>query len=154
MFKCRIRLFRIPGNRVDLVRPRKLLIEVFEADGTSFFTATLAEAIVHLRSTRGARLYIEEDTRVFIWGGGRSEERARHLPSMATLMIDRDQDGFVVRQASAGPSERSSPDSVHDFSRDEPVELAGRARKVTVDLEIDPSTLKVSHDWHPLPQDV
>jgi len=146
----RIRLLKVPDNREHELTYPTLLVKVVDAAGNEWVTPTLAEAIVHLRSTEGARLIIEDHHYEWMGDVGSSEKRVAHCDTRDHLVIDRTGHDFVVRDIAAGPhgfseDPEASP-MIKDLSLDPPVRVVGRMTCKTVDVEVD-----YPQPWPPAP---
>lgn len=142
----RIRLLSVPRNREHHLSYPTLVIKVVDADGKEWVTPTLAEAIVHLRSTKGARLVIEDDHLEWCGTPGSTDDRRATYHVNSRLVLDRIDNEFVVQQLAAGPDDRYErgfewtkdyPPMQRDLSLDPPVRLVGRMREKVVDVDLD-----------------
>jgi len=139
MARCRIRLFRIPRSRRESVPVIRLDISVMDIHGNSASVLSLSEALVHLRSTVGSRVYIVEYRTTHTHGTTqRGEPRQRAYSSdLAELTLRRTADGVVVGQLLAGPYTMHGDDVREDMSLWPVFEQVGQVKATEVDLEME-----------------
>lgn len=140
MFKARIRLFRVSSSRErDLAYP-ELLVQVRSKHDGYYAVVTLAEGLMHLRSTEGGSIIFRE---AHYSPSLKSEHlrpsgKVRRMPTNARLEIRRDGDEYRVKVLYGLPFDGDYPDDgVHDFTGTTAVELRGRMSVETVDLDVD-----------------
>lgn len=132
----RIRLLKLPRSRSSDVTYPGLRVSVIDKDGERWVTPTLSEALVHLRSTEGARVIISQSHLEWIGPASSTDERRATYETGSVLVIDRIGDQFVVQSVHAGPDDRES-DWTTDLSLDPPARVVGRTTCRVVDLELD-----------------
>lgn len=108
-------------------------IAVVDVDLKTYFPPTLAEAMMHFRSTVGSQLFLDEEIRVLQWDGDKPRAKARG--GRAALSLKRRADGTVAVDVSVGPYP-SEEDATYDYTRDNPLELVGRSRVIAVTLDM------------------
>ncbi|HZS21802.1 MAG TPA: hypothetical protein VFA63_12570 [Pseudonocardiaceae bacterium] len=119
----------------DRLPPPKLTLQIGPYEERyPYFTLTLAEALAHLRSTRGSQLIIREPQVHYMSPDG-FVPSAKRYSGLCRLIIERTDDGFFIRELGSRPSDDDT--WTYDYSRGPSIELVGHMRQEIVDLDID-----------------